>query len=60
MIPISNKCYYFDYEAAQLYQHIINMSEECDTEDWSNDAETSALHHRNKLHFKIENSYLKL
>jgi len=21
-----------------------------DTEDWSNDAENSALHHRNKLH----------
>ncbi len=27
--------------------------ESCDTEDWSNDAENSALHHRNKLHFKI-------
>ncbi len=25
----------------------------CDTEDWSNDAENSALHHRNKLHFKL-------
>jgi len=24
-----------------------------DTEDWSNDAENSAMHHRNKLHFKI-------
>ncbi len=24
-----------------------------DTEDWSNDAENSALQHRNKLHFKI-------
>ncbi len=23
------------------------------TEDWSNDAENSAAHHRNKLHFKI-------
>jgi len=23
----------------------------CDTEDWSNDAENSALHHRNKLNF---------
>ncbi len=38
------------------------------TEDWSNDAENSALHHRNKLHFKIytlkyiqiENSYFYL
>ncbi len=25
----------------------------CDSEDWSNDAENSALHHRNKLHIKI-------
>ncbi len=25
----------------------------CDTEDWSDDAEKSDLHHRNKLHFKI-------
>ncbi len=25
----------------------------CDTEDWSNDAENSAAHHSNKLHFNI-------
>ncbi len=25
-----------------------------DTEDWSNDAENSALHHKNKLHFIIK------
>jgi len=25
----------------------------CDTEDWSNETENSALHHRNKLDFKI-------
>ncbi len=25
----------------------------CDTEDWSNDAENSALNNRNNLHFKI-------
>ncbi len=32
-----------------LEQHIIMISEEsCDTEDWSNDAENTALHHRNK------------
>ncbi len=34
-----------------------------DTEDWSNDAENTALCHRNKLHFKsikIENSHFKL
>ncbi len=35
-------------------QHIRMISEgSCDTEDWSNDAENSALYHRNKLHFKI-------
>ncbi len=54
------------YEAAQLFstlkairniswaanQHIRMISEgSCDTEDWSNDAENSALHH--KLHFTI-------
>ncbi len=31
------------------------ISEDRDTEDWSNDAEKSALLHRNKLYFKIEN-----
>ncbi len=35
-------------------QHIRMISEGSrDTEDWSNDAENSALHHRNKLHFKV-------
>ncbi len=35
-------------------QRIIIISEgSCDTEDWSNDAENSVLHHRNKLHFEI-------
>ncbi len=33
------------------------ISEEtCDTEDWRNDAENSALHHRNKT----ENNYFEL
>ncbi len=27
--------------------------ESCDTEDWRNDAENTALHHRNKLHFTM-------
>jgi len=38
-----------------IYNQNIQMISEgsCDTEDWSNDAENSALHHRNKLHFKI-------
>ncbi len=34
---------------------ILEISEgSWDFEDWNNDAENSALHHRNKLHFKIE------
>ncbi len=56
------------YEVAQLFStliiiinvswaanpHIRMISEgSCDTEDWSNDAENSALYHRHKLHFKI-------
>ncbi len=37
-----------------ITQHIRMISEgSCDTEDWSNDAENSALHHRNKLYFKV-------
>ncbi len=53
------------YDAAQLLtliaiinvsltanQHIIMISEgSCDTEDWSNDAENTALYHSNKLQF---------
>ncbi len=31
-----------------------------DTEDWSNYAENSALHHINKLKLKIQISYFKL
>ncbi len=34
-----------------------------DTEDWSNGAENSALHHRNNYilkHIKVENSYYYL
>ncbi len=35
-------------------KHRYNICEgSCDTEDCSNDAENSALHRRNKLHFKI-------
>ncbi len=34
-------------------QHIRMISEgSCDTEDWSNDAENSALHHRKNIFFK--------
>jgi len=39
-------------------QHITMISEgSCDTEDWrvmkSNEAENSALHHKNKLYVKL-------
>ncbi len=35
--------------------HIIKMISEgsCDTDAWINDAENSALHHRNTLYFKV-------
>ncbi len=45
------------YEAAKQFEHIINQhirmlyEGSCDTEDWSNDAENSWLHHRYKLYF---------
>ncbi len=39
---IANKsAYYYDFWRS------------CDTEDWSNDAENTALYHRNKLQFKV-------
>jgi len=31
-----------------------------DTEDWSNDAENSAVTYRNKLHFKIYSNLTRL
>ncbi len=32
----------------------------CNMEDWINDAENSALHHKNKLHFKINSNRKEL
>ncbi len=32
----------------------------CDTEDWSRDAENSALYHMNKLHFEMHSTRKKL
>ncbi len=29
----------------------------CDTEDWSNDDENSALHHMNKLHIFLKKKF---
>ncbi len=60
------RCLHKKYETAQLFrnvssasnQHIRMISEgSCDTEDWSNDAENTALHHRNKLHIKKKNCF---
>ncbi len=54
--------FFFFFFFCTANQHIRMISEgSCDTEDWSNDAENSALHHRNKLYFKyiqIENTFL--
>ncbi len=41
-------------------QHIIIISEDHVTEDWSNDAENTAAHHRNKLHFTINTNTYEL
>ncbi len=41
-----------------INQHIIMISEDHVTQDWSNDAENTALRHRSKLdlkYIKIEN-----
>ncbi len=54
----NKKCFW----AANQHTGMISKGS-CDTEDWSNDAENSALHHKNKLHYKviiIENSSFKL
>ncbi len=58
----SQKDYVFNIDKNEnvswaVNQYIRLISEgSCDTEDWSNDAENSAAHHRNQLHFNI---YLK-
>ncbi len=75
-VPVSSLvCAPWQYETAELFstliiirnaanQHIRMISEgSCDTEDWSNDAENSALITEIIYilkHFQIENSYLKL
>ncbi len=57
-----NKIYTQKYEAAQLFSTLIiigNVSWAANhhfriiSEDWSNDAENSDFHHRNKLYFNI-------
>jgi len=44
---IKKKC-----SLAANHQIIMVSEGSCDTEDWSNDAENSALHHMNILHIK--------
>ncbi len=46
--------YYSKKKILRFYKSIKHLS--IDTEDWSNDAENSAVHHQIKFHFKI---YLK-
>ncbi len=37
-----------------INQHVRMISDEsCDNEDWNNDVQNSALHHRNTLYFKV-------
>ncbi len=45
----------FHKEITDWYTTIPKLcnKQSCNTEDWSNDAENAALHHNNKLHFKI-------
>ncbi len=46
--------YYGFHKNIKLHNYFEhNKKVSCDTEDWSNDAENSALHHRNKLHLTI-------
>ncbi len=43
----NNKCF---LSSKSVYSMISEGS--CDTEDWSNDAENSAFHHRNTVHLE--------
>ncbi len=36
-----------------LSSKILFLKDHVDSEDWSSDADNSALHHMNKLHFNI-------
>ncbi len=54
LIKDSLKKISFHKNVKQLFLHIRTFSKgSCDTEYWSNDAEDSALYHRNKLHIVI-------
>ncbi len=53
-----HKClqYWLNVSWAENLNIILISEGSCDTEDWSTDAENSALHHRNKLYFKIHSN----
>ncbi len=48
----STAVFYIDINIHQISITMISEGS-CDPENWSNDAENSALHHRNKLYLKI-------
>ncbi len=47
----NNKC--FMSQQVRVSQNISISKGSCDTEDWHNDVEITALNNKNKLHFKI-------
>ncbi len=55
VIQIYNSFDLHNIDKHKCFSRNIKMISEgsCDTEDCSNDAEKSALYHRNKLHFTI-------
>ncbi len=56
-VPKNNIKQHNSFNIENINQHIIIISDgSCDTEDWSNDAENSALHQINKLYLK----YIKI
>ncbi len=52
LIKVRNVSWAASHHVRLDLYHISKGS--CDTEDWSNDAENSALHYRNKCNFNIQ------
>ncbi len=55
-IDNNNKCF---LSIKQANESMISEGS-CDTEDWNNDAGNVALHHTNKLDFKVYSNRKKL
>ncbi len=49
-IDNNKKCF---LSSRSVYENDFWRIMSCDTEDWSNDAENSALHYKKKLHYKM-------